>query len=63
MRADAVWIASRYIYSDPIVARNTADSDFRIRDLMQAEHPMSLYIVVPDSDRLRLKPLTRMALT
>jgi type IV secretion system protein VirD4 len=51
------------IYSDPIVARNTADSDFRIVDLMQAEYPMSLYIVVPDSDRLRLKPLTRMMMT
>src|ERR1022692_4249906 len=51
------------LYSDPIVARNTADSDFRMRDLMQAEHPMSLYIVVPDSDRLRLKPLTRMMMT
>src|SRR5205814_1246099 len=33
------------LYSDPIVARNTATSDFRIRDLMQADHPMSLYIV------------------
>ena len=51
------------LYSDPIVARNTCDSDFRIRDLMQADHPMSLYIVVPDSDRLRLKPLTRMMMT
>ena len=51
------------LYSDPIVARNTSDSDFRIRDLMQADHPMSLYIVVPDSDRLRLKPLTRMMMT
>lgn len=51
------------LYSDPIVARNTAGSDFRILDLMQAEHPMSLYIVVPDSDRLRLKPLTRMMMT
>jgi type IV secretion system protein VirD4 len=51
------------LYADPIVARNTADSDFRILDLMQAEHPMSLYLVVPDSDRLRLKPLTRLMLT
>ena len=51
------------VYSDPVVARNTADSDFRIVDLMQAEYPMSLYIVVPDSDRLRLKPLTRMMMT
>jgi type IV secretion system protein VirD4 len=51
------------LYADPIVARNTADSDFRILDLMQAEHPVSLYIVVPDSDRLRLKPLTRLMMT
>jgi type IV secretion system protein VirD4 len=51
------------LYADPIVARNTSSSDFRILDLMQAKHPMSLYIVVPDSDRLRLKPLTRMMMT
>jgi type IV secretion system protein VirD4 len=51
------------LYSDPIVARNTADSDFKIVDLMQAERPVSLYIVVPDSDRLRLKPLTRLMMT
>jgi type IV secretion system protein VirD4 len=51
------------LYADPIVARNTADSDFAILDLMQAEHPVSLYIVVPDSDRLRLKPLTRLLMT
>lgn len=51
------------LYVDPIVARTTQDSDFRITDLMQGEHPMSLYIVVPDSDRLRLKPLTRLMIT
>jgi type IV secretion system protein VirD4 len=51
------------LYADPIVARNTSTSDFRITDLMQGEHPMSLYIIVPDSDRLRLKPLTRLLMT
>jgi type IV secretion system protein VirD4 len=51
------------LYADPIVARNTSTSDFRSVDLMQAEHPMSLYLVVPDSDRLRLKPLTRLMVT
>jgi type IV secretion system protein VirD4 len=51
------------LYADPIVARNTSTSDFRIADLMQGDHPMSLYIVVPDSDRLRLKPLTRLIMT
>jgi type IV secretion system protein VirD4 len=30
---------------------------------MKAEHPMSLYLVVPDSDRLRLKPLIRLMMT
>jgi type IV secretion system protein VirD4 len=51
------------LYADPIVARNTSSSDFRSIDLMQAEHPMSLYLVVPDSDRLRLKPLMRLMVT
>lgn len=51
------------LYSDPIVARNTSSSDFRILDLMQGDHPMSLYLVVPDSDRLRLKPLIRLMMT
>ena len=51
------------LYADPIVARNTSTSDFRIADLMQGEHPMSLYLVVPDSDRLRLKPLMRLMMT
>jgi len=51
------------LYSDPIVARNTSTSDFRIADLMQGAHPMSLYLVVPDSDRLRLKPLMRLMMT
>jgi type IV secretion system protein VirD4 len=51
------------LYVDPIVARNTAESDFKITDLMRADHPLSLYIVVPDSDRLRLKPLTRLMIT
>src|ERR1700676_2928721 len=51
------------LYADPIVARNTSTSDFRSIDLMQAEHPMSLYLVVPDSDRLRLKPLMRLMVT
>ena len=51
------------LYVDPIVARNTSTSDFRILDLMQAEHPMSLYLVVSDSDRLRLKSFTRSMMT
>ena len=51
------------LYSDPIIARNTQDSDFKILDLMDAKHPMSLYLIVPESDRLRLKPFTRLMIT
>ena len=48
------------LYRDPIVAKNTERSDFRITDLMHADRPISLYIVVPPSDKDRLKPLTRL---
>lgn len=48
------------LYRDPIVARNTERSDFRITDLMNDDKPVSLYIVVPPSDKDRLKPLTRL---
>jgi len=50
------------LFRDPIVARNTASSDFAIADLMNAERPVSLYLVVPPSDIDRLKPLTRLIL-
>lgn len=48
------------LYRDPIVARNTSDSDFRITDLMQDEKPVSLYLVIPPSDINRLRPLFRL---
>jgi len=48
------------LYRDPVVARNTADSDFRITDLMQADRPVSLYLVIPPSDINRLRPLFRL---
>lgn len=47
------------LYSDPIVARNTSECDFRISDLMNGRHPTSLYIVIAPSDLQRLRPLTR----
>jgi type IV secretion system protein VirD4 len=50
------------LYRDPIVARNTAVSDFRIHDLMNAEKPVSLYLVVPPSDKDRLRPLIRLTI-
>ncbi|MFX9012119.1 type IV secretory system conjugative DNA transfer family protein, partial [Acinetobacter baumannii] len=35
------------LYRDPIIAANTACSDWRIADLMNADRPVSLYLVVP----------------
>ncbi len=49
------------IYTDPLVARNTAASDFRVRDLV--EHAVSLYLIVPPSDKDRLRPLIRLVFT
>jgi type IV secretion system protein VirD4 len=48
------------LFRDPIVARNTAASDFRIADLMHADRPLTLYIVIPPAEIDRLKPLTRL---
>lgn len=50
------------LYRDPIIARNTAESDFTVADLLQSERPISLYIVVPPSDISRTRPLTRLLL-
>jgi len=54
--------AALTLYDDPIVAANTARSDFRIADLMNAENPVSLYLVVPPSDIDRTRPLVRLML-
>jgi len=51
------------VYSDPLVARNTAVSDFTVDDLVNAERPASLYLVVPPSDKIRLRQLTRLVFT
>jgi type IV secretion system protein VirD4 len=50
------------LYRDPFIARNTSVSDFAIHDLMNSEHPVSLFLVVPPSDIERTKPLMRLML-
>jgi type IV secretion system protein VirD4 len=50
------------LYRDPIIAATTATSDWRIADLMTAERPVSLYLVVPPSDLSRTRPLMRLIL-
>lgn len=56
------------LYRDPIVADNTRVSDFSLESLMGGADPdgttismpSSLYLVVPPSDKDRLKPLLRL---
>ncbi len=50
------------LYRDPTVAEVTSRCDWRIADLISAEHPVSLYLVVPPSDISRTKPLIRLIL-
>ena len=50
------------LYRDPVVAAVTRRCDWRIRDLVEAERPVTLYLVVPPSDISRTKPLIRLIL-
>lgn len=50
------------LYRDPMVAAVTSTCDWQIADLMDAAHPVSLYLVVPPSDISRTKPLVRLVL-
>lgn len=50
------------LYRDPVVEKTCARSDFRIRDLMHHESPVSLYIVTHPNDKTRLRPLIRIML-
>jgi type IV secretion system protein VirD4 len=50
------------IFADPLVAANTAASDFRVGDLMCGEQPVTLFLQPPPSDAARLMPLMRLML-
>jgi type IV secretion system protein VirD4 len=50
------------LYRDPVVAKVTHRCDWRIRDLVEGDRPVSLYLVVPPSDISRTKPLVRLIL-
>ncbi|EGO94284.1 type IV secretory system conjugative DNA transfer family protein [Acidiphilium sp. PM] len=51
------------LYRDPMVASVVSKSDFHITDLMNDDHPYSLYIVPPPADKDRLKPLIRLMIS
>lgn len=50
------------LFRDPIVQHHTRRSDFQIMDLMNADRPVSLYIINRDEDSDRMKPLMRLLL-
>ncbi len=50
------------LYRDPVVSAATASCDWRIADLMSADQPLSLFLVIPPSDISRTKPLVRLIL-
>src|SRR6266436_1932832 len=50
------------LYRDPVVARNTATSDFAVRDVMHHDRRVSLYLTIPPSDIYRTRPLLRLLL-
>lgn len=47
------------LYRDPIVAKNVSKSEFKIKDLMHWDSPVSLYIITQPNDKARLRPLVR----
>nr|WP_315114023.1 type IV secretory system conjugative DNA transfer family protein [uncultured Neisseria sp.] len=47
------------LYRDNVVAANVSHSDFKIKDLMNDEDPVSLYIITQPNDKARLRPLVR----
>lgn len=50
------------LYRDPLIAANINRSDFQIEDLMDAQKPYSLYLIIRQEDKDRLKPLVRLIL-
>jgi type IV secretion system protein VirD4 len=51
------------LYKDPIIARNTSTSDFKLSDLQSLSRPVSLYLIIPTDQRERIKPLVRLFIT
>ena len=51
------------LFLDPVIARNCSHSSFHFSDLMDHRKPTSLYLEVPGTDTVRLRPITRMFIT
>jgi type IV secretion system protein VirD4 len=50
------------LYRDPVIAHNVSRSQFRIADLMNADDPVTLYIITQPTDKARLRPLVRIVI-
>lgn len=48
------------LFDDPVLAAATSASDFEIEDFINSEKPISLYLVVPNSDQKRIAPVFRL---
>ncbi|MGH0004749.1 type IV secretory system conjugative DNA transfer family protein [Pseudovibrio ascidiaceicola] len=53
-------LASLAIFADPVVAQNTSACDFNINDLMRADQPTNVYLVLPPGEIGRMKMLMRL---
>lgn len=64
-RSGVLSTAKRYLslFRDPVIAHNTSKSTFRVADLMNGDHPMSLYLVIQQRDKKRIRPLIRLMVT
>lgn len=51
------------LFADPVIRENTSSSDFRIRDLVNGETPVSLYFIVQPNDLSRLNSMVRVFVT
>lgn len=50
------------LYRDPVVAKNTAVSDFCVMDLLDPKQPVSFYLVISPAHLSRLRPLIRLVI-
>jgi len=51
------------LFNDPIIRNNTSSSDFRMRDLVNGDSPVSLYLIVQPNDLSRLNTMVRTFVT
>lgn len=51
------------LYRDPVIENNISNSNFRMKDLMNLDKPVSLYVVTQPTDKDRVKPLVRILFT